>query len=164
MKTRKRYFVVGGIVLVVMLLAGFGFVAACGPCRAFEGDFQPRLHQKHFLDFALWRLDKGVEELNLSETQKERYGELKEEIKTGLKERMDERNRWREELQTELSKENPDVRALSESVKHRIELFSGFMEENLDLFAEFYQTLDQQQKQKVLAMVREKMKRCPATP
>ncbi len=164
MKTRKRYLAVGGIVLVVMLLAGFGFVAACGPCRGFEGGFHPGLHQKHFLDFVLWRLDKGVEELNLTEAQKGKYGELKEEFKARLKELMDERKRWREELQIELSKENPDARALSESAKQRIERFSGFMEENLDLIVEFYETLDQQQKEKVLAMVRERMKRCPVAP
>ncbi len=164
MKTRKRYFAVGGIVLVVMLLAGFGFVAACGPCRGFEGGFHPGLHQKHFLDFVLWRLDKGVEELNLTEAQKRKYGELKEEFKTRLKELMDERKRWREELQTEVDKGNLDVRALSESVKQRIERFSGFMEENLDLIVEFYETLDRQQKEKVLAMVRERMKRCPVAP
>ncbi len=164
MKTRKRYFVVGGIALFVMLLAGFGFVAACGPCRAFEGGFHPGLHQRYFLDFVLWRLDKGVEELNLTETQKKRYGELKEEFRARLKEGMDERKRWREELQTEMSKENPDVRALSEFVKQRIERFSGFMEENLDLLVEFYETLDQQQKEKVLVMVRERMKRCPVVP
>ena len=164
MKTRKRYFVVGGIFLIVMLLAGFGLVAACGPCSGFEGGFHPGLHQKHFLDFVLWRLDKGVEELNLSEAQKKRYEELKGEIKTRLKERLDERKRWREELQTEMSKENPDVRALSESVKQRIERLSGFMEGNLALLVEFYETLDQQQKGKVLAMVRKRMKRCPTTP
>ncbi len=164
MKTRTKYFVIGGILLVVMLLAGFGLVAACGPCRGFEGGFHPGLHQKHFLDFVLWRLEKGVEELNLTEAQKEKYGELKSEIKTRFKECMGERKRWREELQTEMSKENPDVRALSESVKQRIERFSGFMEENLDLVFDFYETLDQQQKEKVLAMVRERMKRCPVAP
>ncbi len=164
MKTRKRYFAVGGIVLVVMLLAGFGFVAACGPCRGFGGGFHPGLHQKRFLDFVLWRLDKGVEELNLSEVQKGKYGELKAEFEARLRERMDERKKWTEELQAEMSKENPDVKALSESVKQRIERFSGFMGGNLDLLVEFYETLDQQQKEKVLTMVREKMKRCPVTP
>ncbi len=164
MKTRKRYFVVGGIVFIVMLLAVFGLVAARGPCRGFEGGFNPGLHQKEFLNFVLWRLDKGVEELNLSEAQRGKYGELKAEIRTRLKERMDERKRWREELQAEMSKENPDVRVLSESVKQRIERFSGFMEGNLNLFVDFYQSLDQQQKGKVLAMIREKMKRCPVAP
>ena len=38
-------------------------------------------------------------------------------------------------FQTAMSKEDPDVKVLSESVKKRMERFSGFMEGNLDLFA-----------------------------
>ena len=59
-----------------------------------------------------------------------------------------------------MNKENPDVEVLSESVKKRIKGFSGFMEGNLDLFVEFYENLDKEQKDKVMATVRKKMKRC----
>ena len=59
-----------------------------------------------------------------------------------------------------MNKEDPDVKALSESVKKRIERFSGFMEGNLDLFVEFYETLDQEQKEKIMVTIRKKMKRC----
>jgi F0F1-type ATP synthase delta subunit len=34
------------------------------------------------------------------------------------------------------------------------------MEGNLDLFVEFYQTLNQEQKEKITAAIRKKMKRC----
>ena len=59
-----------------------------------------------------------------------------------------------------MNKGDPDVRVLSESVKKRIERFSRFMEGNLDLFVEFYETLDQGQKEKIMAKIQEKMKRC----
>jgi hypothetical protein len=59
-----------------------------------------------------------------------------------------------------MKKEDPDVKVLSESVKKRIERFSGFMEGNLDLFVQFYETLDKEQKEKIVATVRKKMKRC----
>jgi hypothetical protein len=59
-----------------------------------------------------------------------------------------------------MNKENPDVRVLSESLKTRMERFSGFMEGNLDLFVEFYDILDQDQKEKIRTTVRERMKRC----
>jgi hypothetical protein len=58
-----------------------------------------------------------------------------------------------------MNKEDPDVKALSDSIKKRIKHFSGFMEENLDLFVEFYDILDQEQKEKIMATIREKMKR-----
>jgi len=160
MGKRKKYFIVGGIVLLIMLFTAFGLVAARGPCRGFHRGFHPGLHNKDFSEFILWRLDKRVEGLNLSEAQKGKYEEMKGKIKTRSKEHRDDRKRWMEELQTAMNKQDPDIKALSESAKKRIERFSGFMEGNLDLFVEFYETLDKEQKGKVIATIRKKVKRC----
>lgn len=162
MGKRKKYFIVGSIVLLIVLLTGFGLVAARGPCRGFHRGFHPGLHDKDVLEFILWRLDKRVEELDLSEAQKGKYEEMKGKIETRLKERRDDRKRFMEELQTAMNKEDPDVKVLSESIKKRIKRFSGFMEGNLDLFIEFYENLDKEQKEKIMAAIREKMKRCSA--
>jgi hypothetical protein len=162
MGKRKKYFIVGSIVLLIVLLTGFGLVAARGPCRGFHRGFHPGLHDKDVLEFILWRLDKRVEELDLSEAQKGKYEEMKGKIETRLKERRDDRKRFMEELQTAMNKEYPDVKVLSESIKKRIKRFSGFMEGNLDLFIEFYENLDKEQKEKIMAAIREKMKRCSA--
>ena len=160
MEKRKKYFIAGRMVLFIMLFAGFGLVTACGPCRGFHRGFHPGLHHKDFSEFILWWLDKGVEGLNLSEAQKEKYEEIKGKIETRLKEHRDDRKRWIEELRTEMNKEDPNVKALSESVKKRIKRFPGFMEGNLDLFIEFYETLDKEQKNKIMATIRKRMKRC----
>jgi Spy/CpxP family protein refolding chaperone len=160
MGKRKKYFVVGSIVLLIVLFAGFGLVAARGPCRGFHRGFHPGFHHKDASEFVLWRLDKGVEELNLSEAQKEKYGEMKGRLETRLKEHREDRKRFMEELQAAMNKEDPDVRGLSDSLKTRMERFSGFMEGNLDLFVEFYDLLDKEQKEKIMSAVRERMKRC----
>jgi Spy/CpxP family protein refolding chaperone len=160
MGKRKKYFIVGSIVLLIVLFTGVGLVAARGPCRGFHRGFHPGFHHKDFSEFILWRLDKGVEGLNLSEAQKGKYEEMKGKLEGRFKEHRSDRKRWMEELQTAMKKEDPDVKALSESVKKRIESFSGFMEGNLDLFVEFYETLDQEQKEKIMATIRKKMKRC----
>jgi Spy/CpxP family protein refolding chaperone len=160
MGKRKRVFIIGSIVLFVMLFTAFGLVAARGPCRGFDGGFHPGHHKKDFSEFILWRLDKRVEELNLSEAQKAKYEEMKGKLETRFKEHGKERKRWMEELQTAMNKQDPDVKLLSESVKKRIERFSGFMEGNVDLFVEFYENLDQEQKEKIMATIRGKMKRC----
>jgi protein CpxP len=156
MGKRKKYFVVGSIVLLIVLFTGLGLVAARGPCRGFH----PGLHDRDVLEFILWRLDKRVEGLDLSEAQKEKYEEMKKKLETRFKEHRDDRKRFMEELQTAMNKEDPDVKVLSESIKKRIERFSGFMEGNLDLFVEFYETLNQEQKDRIMAAIREKMKRC----
>ena len=160
MGKRKRYFIVGSIVLLTVLFTGFGRVEARGPCRGFHRGFHPGFHHKDVSEFILWRLDKGVEGLNLSEAQKGKYEEMKGKLEGRFKEHRDDRKRWMEELQTAMNKEDPDVKALSESVKKRIERFSGFMEGNLDLFVQFYETLDQEQKEKIMATIRKKIKRC----
>ena len=160
MGKRKKYFIVGSIVLFIMLFTGFGLVAARGPCRGFHRGFHPGLHNKDFFEFILRRLDKRVEGLDLSEAQKGKYEEIKGKIETRLKEHMDDRKRLMEELQTAMNKEDPDVKVLSESVKKRIKRFSGFMEGNLDLFVEFYENLDKEQKDRIMATIRKKMKRC----
>ncbi len=160
-KKRKKSFVVGGIVLFIMLFAGFGLVAGCGPCRGFHRGFHPRFHNKDFSEHILRRLDRRVEALNLSEAQKEKYEEIKGKLVTRLKEHMDDKKRLMEEIQTEMKKREPDVKALSESIKKQMKRFPDFMEGNLDLFIEFYETLDQEQKDKIMATIREKMKRCP---
>ena len=159
MGKRKKYFIVGSIVLLIVLFTGFELVAARGPCRGFHRGFHPGFHHKDVSEFILWRLDKGVEGLNLSEAQKGKYEEMKGKLETRLKEHRDDRKRWMEELQTAMARQDPDVKVLSESVKKRIERFSGFMEGNLDLFVEFYETLDKEQKEKIMAKIREKMKR-----
>ena len=156
MGKRKKYFIVGSIVLLIALFTAFGLVA----CRGFHRGFHPGLRHKDFPEFVLWRLDKRVEGLNLSEAQKGKYKEMKGKIETRLKEHREDRKKWMEGLQAAMNKEDPDVKALSESVKKRIERFSGFMEGNLDLFVQFYETLDQEQKEKIMAKIREKMKRC----
>lgn len=160
MGKRKKYFIVGGIVLLILLFTGLGLVAARGPCRGFHRGFHPGFHDKDVSEFILWRLDKGVEGLNLSEAQKGKYEETKGKLETRFKEHRDDRKRWMEELQSAMKKEDPDVKVLSESLKERIERFSGFMEGNLDLFVEFYETLDKEQKEKITATIRKKMKRC----
>jgi len=142
-----------------VLFAGFELVASPGPCLGFHRGFHRGFHHKDLSEFILWRLDKGVEKLNLSETQKGKYEEMRGKFETRLKEHRDDRKRWMEELQTAMNKQDPDVKALSESVKKRIEHFSGFLEENLDLFVQFYETLDPGQKDRVVAAIRERMKR-----
>jgi len=103
MKTRKKkYFIIGGIVLSIMVLTGFGLVTAWGPCGGFDRDFHPRFHGRGFhpgfhnkdlSEFLLWRLDKRVKELDLSEEQKEKYNEIRSRIEAQLTEGMGDRKR-----------------------------------------------------------------------
>ncbi len=160
METRNKYFFATGLVLLFISFAGFGLLVGCGPCRGFHRGFHPGFHNKDFSEHILRKLDKRIEALNLSEAQKGKYEEMRGKLETRFKEHREDRKRWMEELQTEMNKEEPDIRVLSEAVKKRIERFSGFMEGNLDLLVQFYETLDKEQKEKIMATIRKKMKKC----
>src|SRR5512143_9868 len=126
MGKRKKYFIVGGVVLSIVLVIGFGLVAARGPCGGFHRGFHPGFHHKDVSEFILWRLDKGAGELNLSEAQRGKYEEMKGKLEARFKEHREDRKRFMEELQMAMNKGDPDVKVLSESVKKGIEGFSGF--------------------------------------
>lgn len=163
---RKKYFIIGGIVLLIMLLAGFGLVAAWGPCGSFDGGFHPGFHGKcfhpgfhikDFSEFLLWRMDRRAKELDLSGEQRGKYEAIRSRIEAHLAEGMEDRKRLMEEFHTEINREDPDVRHLAESLKKKIKEISGFIEENLDLFVEFYEALDDVQRQRVIDAIRDRM-------
>jgi hypothetical protein len=166
MKTRNKVFVGSGIILLLLLFAGFGLVSAYGPwgdsCRGtnsrFHGrGFFPGGHGQDRTDFILWRMDKKAKELNLTSVQKEKYEAIKANLKTHFAEGLSDRQRMKEQFQKEMSKEDPNVKMLTESMKTKIEEMSGFVNKNLDLLVDFYESLDSNQKRLINDEIRERM-------
>ncbi len=164
-KRKKRLFIIG-IVGVIVLLSGYGLFSAWGTGEGFGRSFRhgfhgkgfhPGFHRGDFAEFLLWRMDKGVKELGLSETQREKYDEMKSLMEKHLADGLRDHERWKEELHSEISKQDPDVRLLTGSIKKKINEISGFMGEALDLFADFYESLDNSQRDKILTPIRERM-------
>jgi len=165
-KGKKKYFIIGGAVILVMLLSGYGLVSAWGPCGRYGsgadlghkgGRFHPGAHRTDFAEFLLWKMDRRVEELGLSGAQEEKYNEIRSNIEKHLSGAMEERKVLMDEFQREIEKENPDMRRLSDNIKDKMQKFTEFVEENLDLFTEFYESLDNSQKEKVLDGIRERL-------
>ena len=168
MKIPERYIIVGAVALFITLVVGFGLVLAGGPAKFQNGDFEPGVHGRGFhhrfmgkmiKERILARMDGHMEELNLSETQRLKYEEVRSNIITRMSEGMEARREFFESLRTEINGENPDLHVMADQIKEKIRGMSGFIEENLDLFLEFHDTLDEDQKAKVLEHFREKMNR-----
>ena len=166
MKKRNKVFIGSGVVVLIVLLTGFGLLATCGPWGHSDRGFGPgfhgrgfhsKFHGKDMSEFILWRLDKKVEELDLSDDQNKKFEAIKAKIKTHFSEGMDYRKAMLDKFHAEMDKDNPDIAGLAESVKEKIKYVSGFVEENLDLFVEFYNSLDEGQKQKVIDSIRDRM-------
>jgi hypothetical protein len=159
MKISKKTYMIGGSVLLILLFTGFGLVAALEPW----GGFHPRrgfhhgFDHKDIAEFLLWRMDKKMKALNLSEEQQEKYNQIRSNIEKQLTEGMDDRKMMMDTFQREMSRENPDVRLLAGMVKTKIDEVSGMMNENLDLVVGFYESLNEAQKNEVLNAIRERM-------
>jgi hypothetical protein len=167
MKTRNKVVVGSGIIFLVLLIAGLGFGLPNGPWSDSGGGFNPRFHDRGFFpghhnkdmaEFILWRMDKKAKELNLTARQQEKYEVIKGNFKTHFSEGLNERQQLKNQFQKELSKEDPDVKNLAEAMKAKIKEMSGFVEKNLDLLVDFYDSLDSNQKRLLNDEIRERMK------
>jgi hypothetical protein len=160
MKTRKRIYIICGSILLTILITGFGLVAALenswGGFRHGKG-FHRGVGHKDIGEFVLWRLDKQMKELNLTEGQQDKYNQIRSNIEKHLTEGMDDRKVMRDTFHTEMSKDNPDVRLLVDMMKKKINEVSGLMGKNLDLVVGFYESLNVDQKNKILNEIKDRM-------
>jgi Spy/CpxP family protein refolding chaperone len=168
MKSRKKYFIIGAIILLFALFIGLGLIIACGPPGFCDRDphpvfpgkgFHPRFFGKDFSGHILSRMDSRVKELDLSETQMEEYEEIRLKVKAGLTKAMENRREFFRELKREINKDNPDMNALSDYIRQHLNKMPDFMSYNLDLFMEFYNVLDENQRTRLLEKFRNRMDR-----
>ena len=166
MKTKNKVFIGSGIFLLLLLIVGYGLVSGYGPwgegCGGFPSRFQDKGfhsggHHKEMAEFILWRMDKLAQGLNLTEIQKAKYEGLKNNLKSHLSTGFGGRQQLKAQFLTELNKENPDMQGVVKSVKTKINDHSGFLTKNLDLLADFYDSLDNAQKRSVNQEIRERM-------
>jgi hypothetical protein len=167
MKTRNKFLIVGGITFLVLVIAGYGLVSAYGPwggpCGEFSHRFQAHgFHSRAFhqdmAEFILWKMDKKAKDLNLTNPQKLKYEVLRENLKSHFTEFQTERQKMKDQFHKELAKENLDIIMLVESAKAKINTVSGVMNKNLELFLDFYSTLDDRQKAMIGNEIKERMK------
>jgi hypothetical protein len=165
MKTRNKVIIGSGVLFLFSLIAGYGLVIGSpwgdpggkfGPPFAGRG-FHAGFHQKEVAEFILWRMDKTARKLNLTAEQKVKYEGLKSNITSRMSAGFEERQQMRARFLEEMNKENPDVQGLVEIAKTRINDFSGFLSKNLDLIADFYDSLNVDQKRLLNTEIRERM-------
>ena len=162
MKIRKKHVVIGLIVLFGSLSIGCG-LRAIAKGRGCEGRFPSGFHGrgfhfghpgKHSPERVLSFLDKRIEFLDLNESQKEKYEEVRGKIKDRLTEHMEDRKAFAEQLREETDHENPDINRIADLLRDRIQSMSSSLDEGLTYFVEFYNVLDENQKKLVIERFR----------
>jgi len=163
MKRGKKYILVSAAIVALAILAGLGATLAYGPpgfCgRGFyPGSQRSGFHSKHhgeeMSEFILWKMDRHMKALDLSQDQEGRYKEMREQIKNSLTGLMEERRSFHEVMREEMNKDKPDIEALANLIKERLENMQAQISGNLDLFVKFYGLLDLDQKAQVIDMIR----------
>jgi hypothetical protein len=163
---RKKGLIIGGIAGAILLggvLAGSMAIQAWGPGKWMDGGFHrcgfhPGFKSgKGMIDFVIWRMDETAKELNLNAAQKERYDKLRAGIKSHAAGAMEGHVALREDIRAEMSKDVPEVAVTAPKLKNAINVVSDGLKNNIDLFTAFYGSLDNNQKKKLMAGVKERM-------
>jgi Spy/CpxP family protein refolding chaperone len=167
MKTRNKVLIGCGVGFLFLMIVGYSWVSAYGPWGGYCGGFPPRFQGRGFhsgafhkdkAEFIFWRMDKMAGELKLTPSQKTKYETIRENLKNHFTVFHSEHPKMREQFHQELNKENPDIQKLLESAKAKVNEMSGFLNKNLDLFQDFYASLDSRQKAMISQEIRERMK------
>ena len=155
MKKRKKYFIIGAVILSIGILASLGFTAACGPRGHWHKGFHSKFHSEDVADFILWKMDKHVKELNLNDTQDQEYDQLKEQVKSIITEAIERRRAFHRMMYEEINRESPDLNNVANLARDRLQKMPDIIGKNLDLFMDFYnRVLTDEQRAKVIEMIR----------
>jgi hypothetical protein len=166
--SRRKKIITVTLILTLAIAAGIGASIAYGPkgswARGFAPGFHgmgchPGPHGEDIADFILWKMDRHVKELNLTDAQKKEYEKSKEEIRTGITEAIERKKDFHRIVREEMDKENPDINALAGLMKDRAQNIPDMVSKPIDLFVNLYNLLDESQKAKVIEMFRARMGR-----
>jgi hypothetical protein len=164
--SKRKKMIIGALILTLAVVVGIGATTVCGPkgswARGFGPGFhgmgcRPGPHGEDIADFILWKMDRHVKELNLNDVQKKEYEKSKEQIRAGIADAIERKKDFHTIVHDEMDKENPDVSALAGLMKDRAQNIPDMVSKPIDLFVNFYNLLDENQKAKVIEMFRARM-------
>ncbi len=134
----------------VLLVLGVGlFLPGCKGQSEMRGKFRKEAMME--------KMDKIVKTLNLTPEQTTKFNELKNKIGEKMDNGSKERTAFKKEMLLEVKKDNPDVKLLGERAKERIDIACKNAKDSIDLFTDFYNTLDENQKKVFIEKVHKKI-------
>lgn len=164
--SRKAGIVILGIgALGVLIALGSG----CSPRSPFEGRDhawsswkRPHgFHGKDFSEHVLKHVDERVQTLNLTEPQKEQYAAIRLKLKSELIGGHENRKRFMTSVREEMKKDMPDIHEVAGRISDHVGMLPGALDKGLNLFLEFYEILDENQKARVVQHFRDRLNRIP---
>ena len=160
MKLKKKYVIAGSVVAFLVLVTGFCMVKASGDYGFCGRGVHPPFFKKAFPERILNRMDNKMEELNLSEEQREKYAQLKASFKADFEEMRTGRYKFMNEMRDVIDQKKPDMQKLAGLIKDRLNRMPDRIGTHLDQLVDFYNILDEEQKARVMERMRERMASC----
>jgi Spy/CpxP family protein refolding chaperone len=157
MTKRKKYLVIGVVILAIAVFAGLGITAACGPHSHWHKRCHAGFHGEEVADFISWKMDRHVEALNLDDSQRQAYEDLKEQFRASIRDAMERRKDFHRIMHEEIYRDNPDLNAMANLARDRLENIPNMIGKNLDLLMDFYnRVLTDEQRLQLMDMIRER--------
>ncbi|THB67852.1 MAG: periplasmic heavy metal sensor [Desulfovibrio sp.] len=144
---RKTLFIVLGSLLLVGVSATALLAGPFGHCSF--GD------REHHGEFMLEMLDFKIHKLDLSEEQQAQYQQIRARIEADVEQGRRLHEELHAEIEAVLDSDNPDLHAVAESVKIRLDNIPVMATKYIDYLLEIYDILDAEQQAKVLAEIQD---------
>ena len=160
--SKKKLRVWLGVSLIFFVIVGVGFVTAA---KAFGPSFRhgfckqgmPDFVEQEIPEFMIWKLDKGMKKLGLSDDQQEQYETFRKNLQKTIETGMETRQSIRKKTMVEFEKQVPDLSLVTSDIQTHIEQMAPLVSENLALFNQFYHSLDATQRKKITDRIKEKL-------
>lgn len=164
--TRKKGIMIVGIGILSLLVAGGIGCGLRSPSEGGDRAWSPwkgrhGFHGKNFPDHILNHIDERVEALNLTEAQKEQYRAIREKVRSDLAAGQEARRHLAARVRKEMEKELPDLHQVASLVSEHAARMPEGLDKGMNRFLEFYEILDDTQKAKVIAHLRDRLKKIP---
>lgn len=115
-------------------------------------------HDKAFIkERMLSKVDYTVQELQLSPDQQAQYTAIRARMSKDMDTIASRHTTVRSSIKTEMSKEQPDIKAVAGTVKSGLRAMPDLVAAQIDSLLEVYEILDKGQQQKLIAMIKEHM-------
>ncbi|MFE8601751.1 Spy/CpxP family protein refolding chaperone [Archangium violaceum] len=150
MTTKNKLMIAGSAVLAFVLLTGFRG-------GHFGGHFGGPRDPERVKQMITWRLDDRLEELKVSEQQKQAIHGLKDSLFEDGKHLFEENKGARTQMVEQWESANPDSKAVHALVDARVDAFRAFAHKVADAALQAHRILTPEQRQQVTENVREHM-------
>lgn len=153
---------IGTGTIAILCLAFVVTSTACGfkPGSHMRAGFHrqgpPAFVHEEMREFFLWRMDKGVADLDLTATQQEEYNRFKNDLVKTMEQGYQTKLEMKKRVIGELEKKDPDLMNITTDFQTRFQSMSQAIQSNIDQFNAFYASLNTDQKNKINDRLKEK--------